>query len=82
MSLHPDFKRASWRGVTNTDGLEIGVSFDLCDGTVVRLRLDVDCARECAEAILDYVGVEGVRMNSHSESSSGSPSVDVSEQRE
>lgn len=76
--LHPDFKPASWRGTTNTDGEVIGFSFDLDSGEVIRLAVDAESARQCAESILSYLDSQAVRTNSQSDSSSGSPSVDVS----
>lgn len=76
--LHADFKPASWRGTCNTDGEFIGVSFDLPDGSILRLALDAQSALLCAETIQDYLRPYGMRTNSHSDSSSGNPSVDVS----
>lgn len=80
--LHPDFKPASWRGTTNTDGKIIGVSLNVADGSVARFALNLSCAISLAETILDYARRYADRTNSHSESSSGNPSVDVSRQRE
>jgi hypothetical protein len=78
--LSPDFRLAVWRGTTNTDGNEIGISFDLADGAVIRLRLAAPSARNAAESILGYLAAGAGRMSSQSESSSGSPSLAVSPQ--
>ena len=76
MCLHEDFKIASWRGTTNSDGEVIGLSFLLGSGEVIRLALDANSALMCADSIFDYLGQ--VRTNVHSDNSSGNPSVDVS----
>lgn len=55
MTLHIDFKPATWRGTTNTDGKIIGVSFDLAAGGVARLALDVGSARQLSDSIKDYL---------------------------
>jgi hypothetical protein len=80
--LHPDFIPATWRGTTNTNGKIIGVSLNLADGTVARFALNLPGAVSLAETILDYAQRYEARTNSHSTSSSGSPSVDVSRQSE
>jgi hypothetical protein len=74
--LSADFMPARWRGTTNTDGAEIGVSFECGDGAVARLSLPVADARHLAESILDYLG----RTSSHSPMSSGMSSLAVSPQ--
>lgn len=73
--LHPDFIPATWRGTTNTDGEVVGVSFGGADGSIVRLALDLDCARRLAESILEYADAYR-RMNLHSDRSSGSLNLD------
>lgn len=80
--LHRNFKPAAFRGVTNTNGKIIGVSFDLPDGSIARFALHLPDAISLAGGVLDYAGLFCVRMNSQSPSSSGNPSVDVSTQRE
>lgn len=78
MALSSSFLRAAWRGTTNTDGELIGISLDLADGRVERFALDVGSALMLAESIIEYAGNHGRRTSSHADSSSGSPSVDVS----
>ena len=80
--LHPDFKNATWRGTTNTDGKLIGISFNLADGQVVRLSLPLGDAIQAGESLLSYAAPFRSATNSHSESSSGNPSLAVSVQRE
>lgn len=80
--LHHDFVPAKWRGTTATDGKTIGVSFNATDGSIIRLALEVDSARKAAESILHYLEAQQSGTNSHSEKSSGSPSLEVSAQRE
>lgn len=72
MPLSEDFKSATWRGTTNTDGRVIGVSFDLAEGGIVRLSLDLSSARNLAETIAEYLAAYEVRTNVHSARSSGS----------
>lgn len=76
--LSPDFKPALLRGVTNTDGSVIGISFDLPDRTVVRLALDMDSACGLAEAVAQYIAPYVVRSNSQSSMADGSPNRDGS----
>lgn len=72
MPLHPDFKAVVLRGVTNTDGQVIGISFDAPDGSTIRFKLNNDCARHLAECMLRFLN----GTNSQSEMSSGvMPSV-------
>ena len=70
MSLK-DFKPVTLRGVTNTDGHVIGISFDAPD-SVVRLQLPVNDARHLAEGVMDYLN--GVKIQ-FDMSSGTSPSV-------
>lgn len=78
--LSPAFLPAKWRGTTNTDGDIIGISFDLADGSIVRLALDMESARHVSETLLEYAGPYWVRTNSQSDKSDGSPSRDGSPQ--
>lgn len=79
MTLREKTKSAKWRGTTASDGKSIGVSFYVDGGTVMRLRLDLASARSLEETLRHYLGKV---TNSHSEKSSGKPSVEVSTQRE
>lgn len=74
------YRPATWRGTLPCDAGETAVSFNLGDGSVLRLRLPVDSALHLAESLADYLVEAGyaVRTNSQSRSSSGSPSVDGS----
>lgn len=74
------FVDASVRGVTNTDGRLIGVSFDLENGEVVRLALPFDQAESMAKTIRYYLESYR-RTNSQSDKSSGNPSEEVSAHR-
>jgi len=76
--LSPEFKPATWYGTCASDGEFIGISFDLADGSIIRLALDADSARATAETLAQSIGQAGIRTNSQSDSSSGSPSIDVS----
>jgi hypothetical protein len=71
------FAAATWRGTTNSNGIDLGISFDTPDG-VVRLRLNEACARHLSESIAYSLDGEGRRTKSHSEMSSGMPSVEGS----
>lgn len=53
--LSPEFKPAAWRSTCASDGEFIGISFDLADGSVVRLALDADSARDAAETLVQYI---------------------------
>lgn len=71
----PDvFPWARWRGVTkaDTDG-SVGISFDLADGTIVRLRLSRESALWGVGSIQWVFGHQ--ECFSQSESSSGIPSL-------
>ena len=51
----PDaFQPAQWRGTTNTDGENIGLSFDLPDGATVRLSISVADAWQVADSLREY----------------------------
>lgn len=65
---------AEWRNTTPVDieTNRIGMGFDLSDGTVVRLSISMESARNMAETLGDYL------MRYHSEISAGMPSVEVS----
>jgi hypothetical protein len=76
--LSSSFRPAEWRGTTNTDGELIGVSLDLADGQVARYALNLVSARMMAESIIEFAAPYGARTNSHSDSSPGIPSVEVS----
>lgn len=76
--LSSEFKPATWRSTCASDGEFIGISFNLADGSIVRLALDADSARDAAETLSQYLDQTTIRTNSHSANSSGSPSVDVS----
>ena len=79
--LHPDFIPAHWVGTCSSDGEYVGVTFNLDDGSSVRLAID---SASCG-ALIETVAValnHPLRMNSQSDSASGSPSVEVSAQRE
>ena len=66
----PIYLAATWRNVLPVDDnfLELGMGFDLADGTTVRLRLGVADAKHVAGAILDYIWHHEVRTQSHSAS--------------
>lgn len=68
------YQSAEWRNTTPADGNthRIGVGFDMCDGTVLRLSLSEESARHLAETLLNHL------TRSHSPMSSGMPSVEVS----
>ena len=68
------YKPAEWRNTTPADSNtnRIGVGFDMSNGTVLRLALSQESARHLAETLHSHL------MCSHSETSSGMPSVDVS----
>ena len=55
MSLHPDFLPATWRGTTASDGQIIGISFDLADGSVVRLKLDARSAMHAGGSLIEEI---------------------------
>ena len=74
MSVPNSYMPATWSGVTATDGEYIGLSFTLDTGEVVRLKLPATSARWGAESIGDYLP----ETHTHSDSSSGSPSSEVS----
>jgi hypothetical protein len=73
-ALPENYRQATWRNTTKKDELNqcIGVGFDLSGGDTVRLSLSVECARNLAETLNDYLSID------HSPSSSGMPSNDVS----
>ncbi|MDO9227149.1 MAG: hypothetical protein Q8M09_12475 [Pseudomonadota bacterium] len=80
MALHPDFKAANWRGTTSSNGEIIGISFDLEDGSVVRLKLDAHSACQAGGSLIEELAKGGYRalMNSQSAKSSGNPDVEGS----
>lgn len=80
MALSKNFKPATWRGTTSTDGEVVGVSFDLPSGETIRLALNAHCACWLADSLNDALNQRGT--NVQSTRSSGSPSTDVSTHRE
>lgn len=76
--LSQSFQRVKIRGVTNTSGDVIGISFDCPDGTIIRVALDMSDAAFMADGVAEYIAPYRVRMSSHSESSSGNPNCDGS----
>jgi hypothetical protein len=71
------FQPATWRGTTAADATGLGISFDLPNGEIIRLKLSVDAACGLRDSLADYLPAD---VTAHSESSSGSPSLDVSPQ--
>ena len=73
------FRPVDWRGTLRACPHcgDIGISFDREDGTVLRLRLNPRSAQAVMQTIRDYVS-GGRPRNSHSPSSVGMPSADVS----
>ena len=67
------YKQANWRNTTPVEKTNntIGVSFNMSDGSVMRLCLPVVDAKNLSESIHSF-------LYNHSEISSGMPSVDVS----
>lgn len=61
MSIPSSFQSASWRGTTRVDleTQEIGVSFNLEDGSIVRLKLSTDSARNLSESVAEYLKAVG-----------------------
>ena len=76
--LPPSFAVSAWRGTTACDTFGgLGVSFDLPDGSIVRLALDRQSAQQLSQSVRQYLdGYNSVRP--HSDNSSGRPSVEVS----
>ena len=77
------FTPAKWRGVTGPSiktGDEIGLSFDLEDGSVCRLLISSETAITVANVLLECIERYRNRMNVHSDNSSGSPNRDGSPQ--
>ncbi len=74
------FTDVQGRGVSATDGDLIGLSFDVADGSVVRLALPYDQAESMALAVLAAGRDQRLRTSSQPSSSSGSPSAAVSPQ--
>lgn len=75
MGRIPDiYKPAEWRNTTPVDSEtnRIGMGFDLCDGTVVRIALSRESAENLAETLRSYL------TRTHSDTSSGMLSVEVS----
>lgn len=72
----PDFKRATLRGLLPVHAATdtIGISFDLVDGGIVRLRVPMAHLRRLYANIYDKRGAQAF----HPDSASGSPSVDGS----
>lgn len=65
-----------WRGSTaTTDRGEVSLSFDRADGSVMRLRMSGEDARQLAESLLDFFQRQ---TGSHSDRSSGRSSSPVS----
>jgi hypothetical protein len=78
--LPRSYVAATWRNVTPVDveAEAIGIGLNLPSGTV-RVALAVDGARQLAEALTEYLELAGYRRTqSHSDKSSGIPSVEVS----
>ena len=71
MKIPHVYKQATWRNTTNIDPNtgNIGIGFNLHDGEIVRLRLDMKSARHLVESVNYYQRSE----NSHSPRSSGMP---------
>jgi hypothetical protein len=74
--IPPSFKPATLRGMLPVcpDSDDLGVSFDLADGSIVRLRIPMADVRGLYRNIYDRRGVQAF----HPDSSSGNPSVDGS----
>lgn len=72
------YQPATFRNATPVDPqfAEIGLGFNLCDGSVVRLRMGVTDARAFVQSAWDYLLTYEARLQSAA--SSGIPSVDVS----
>lgn len=71
---------ATWRGITTVDP-ETGrasLSLNTAGGVILRARLSIDDLATIAEVCVSEIAAYAVRMKSHSGSSSGSPSRDVS----
>ena len=53
IQIHPDYKAAEWRCTTNTDTEtdDIGISFSLANGKIIRLRLNLRSAKRLAQTI-------------------------------
>ena len=53
------YKRAAWRNTTPVDAAlgdgELGIGFNLDDGSSVRIRLDVRAANHLAQSIVEYL---------------------------
>jgi hypothetical protein len=69
------YDAATWRNSTPSDGGAIGLGFNLADGRVVRLRLDLESARHVQETLVVFLGTQG---RCHSDKSAGIPSSAVS----
>ena len=83
-TVHPtrlvpgSFTRSKWRGTTACDDSgSIGISFDLPDGSIVRLALDRKSAINLAGTVKEYIDAYKSER-SHSFNSSGMPSVEGS----
>lgn len=73
MGTIPDsYQSAEWRNTTPVSNNNmIGMGFDMEGGTVFRIALSVESARNLAGTLNDYLAI------SHSAISSGMPSVDA-----
>ena len=56
MKIPPIYKLATWRNTTNIDSEtgNIGIGFNLADGDIVRMQLDVKSVRHLVESINYY----------------------------
>lgn len=80
--LPRSYEEAEWRGTLPVDGAgRIGLSFNKADGEIVRLSLDLDSARSVLEMFIEYLA-EYQERRSHSDTSSGMPSVEGSTPQE
>ena len=72
--IPPSFNDATWNGTLPVDVAygEMGVSFNVENGDVLRLRLPVDSARKLAESIRDYLDASQSPKSSGIESAPGS----------
>lgn len=69
-----------WRGTTSNAvvGNGVGISFDSEDGSVVRLMMTYESAKDAAETLFEAIQRRVDFISAHPDSSSGNPSVDVS----
>lgn len=64
--LHPDSVPVAWRSTSRVDDLfcDIGVTFTRYDGEVLRLRLDVESARQLSGSLNDFLRDYEIRSQS------------------